>query len=89
MFKEIVQFWIKTEDRYLEGAKIRTMAIKMAPFSTVCRAKKCYSDKLGLEENKLAKLQFMLEGRMLDDKEKVEKLNNKIIFAEGLWFTCT
>ena len=86
--KEIVHFWIKTEDRDLDAAKVRSLKIKMASFKTIRRAKKSYSDKLGLEENKLEKLQFMFEGRMLEDEEQVGKFNQKVIYAEGLWFPC-
>ena len=85
--KETIQFCIKTKDRDLEGEQVRSLKIKMPPFRTVRRAKSSYSDKLGLDKNKQEELQFMLEGRILEDEEEVGKLNNKTIFAAGLWFS--
>ena len=84
---ETIHFWIKTKERDLEGEQVRSLKIKMAPFRTIGRAKRSYSDKLGLDKNKQGDLQFMLEGRMLEDEEEVGMLNNKTIFALGLWFS--
>jgi DNA-directed RNA polymerase subunit RPC12/RpoP len=84
---ETIHFWIKTKDRDLEGEQVRSLKIKMAPFRTIGRAKRSYSDKLDLDKNKQEELQFMLEGRMLEDEEEVGMLDNKTIFAAGLWFS--
>ena len=83
---ETIQFWVKTNDRDLEGEQVTSMKIKMAPFRTVGRVKRTYSNKIGLDKNKQEKLHFMFEGRMLEDEEEVRMLNTKTIFAAGLWF---
>jgi len=84
---ETIHFSIKTRDRDLEGEPVRSLKIKMAPFRTIGRAKRSYGDKLGLAKNKHEELQFMVNGRMLEDDEEVRMLHKKTIFAVGLWFS--
>ena len=84
---ETINFWIITKDRDLVGEQVGSLKIKIAPFRTIRRAKRSFSDKLGFDKNKQEELQFMVNGMMLEDEEEVGMLDKKTVFAAGLWFS--
>ena len=84
--KKYIEFLIKTEDRGRNGEEVKNMKMKMAPSKKVIMVKKCYVNKLGLDKDKLGELQFIVNGRMLEEEELVEKLDNVTVMADGLWF---
>jgi len=61
----------------------------MRDIKTVGQAKKKYSNKQRLDKNRIGELQFVLEGVILADEDKVEKLNQKVVMASQLCFLDT
>ena len=84
--KKYIEFLIKTKDRGRNGEEVKNMKLKMAPSKKVIVVKKCYVNKLGLDEDKMGELQLMVNGRKLEEEELVDKLDNVTVMADGLWF---
>ena len=81
-----IQFWVKSKVKTLSSGKVKSRRIVMRPVKTVGQAKISYSNKLELDMNRRGELQFMMEGRILKEKEQVGLRNNTIVMAEGLCF---
>jgi len=81
-----VKFLVKCKEKNLSGGKVKSMRLVMRQVKTVGQAKRRYSIKHVLDKNRLGDLQFMVEGRRLDDEDLVDQLDSKIVMAEGLGF---
>ena len=81
-----VQFLVKSIDKNPDGQKVKCMRIVMRPLKTVGQAKSNYINKLVLDKKMRGELQFMVNGRRLEDTEQVGQLENMTVMAEGLWF---
>ena len=81
-----VKFLVKCKEKNPSGGKVKSMRLVMRQVKTVGQAKRRYGIKLVLDKNRLGDLQFMVEGRRLDDEDLVDQLDSKIVMAEGLGF---
>ena len=84
-----IQFLVKCQERNPAGGKVKSMRLVMRDTKTVGQAKRKYSNKQLLDSNKVGELQFVMEGVILAEEDKVEKLNQKIVMARQLCFLGT
>jgi len=84
-----VQFLIKCKEKSRSGGKVKSMRLVMRDIKTVGQAKRKYSNKQELDKNRIGELQFVMEGVILADEDKVEKLNQKVVMARQLCFLGT
>jgi len=82
---EKVQFVVKSSEKSPDGQKMKCTII-LRSLKTVGQAKSSYIKKLGLDKERRGELQFIVNGRKLEDSEQVGQLNNRTVMAEGLWF---
>ena len=81
-----IKFLVKCKEKNLSGRKVKSMRFEMRQVETAGQAKSKYSIKQVLDKKRLGDLQFMVEGRRLDDEDQVDQLDGKIVMAEGLVF---
>jgi len=84
-----VQFLIKCKEKSRSGGKVKSMRLVMRDIKTIGQAKRKYSNKQELDKNRIGELQFVMEGAILADEDKVEKLNQKVVMARQLCFLGT
>jgi len=84
-----VQFLVKCQEKSRSGDKVKTMRLVMRDIKTVGQAKRKYSNKQDLDKNRIGDLQFVTEGVILADEDKVDKLNQKVVMARHLCFLGT
>jgi len=84
-----VQFLVKCHEKNRVGGKVKSMRLVMRDVKTVGQAKRKYSNKQELDKNRIGELQFVMEGVILADEDKVQKLNKKIVTARQLSFLGT
>ena len=81
-----VKFLVKCKEKNQSGGKVISMRLKMRKVKTVGQVNRKYSIKQVMDKNRLGDLQFLVEGRRLDDEDLVDQLDSKIVMAEGLRF---